>query len=412
MPCMEQSSQSNLSIDRVRISNYKSIGKCDVGLSRLTILVGRNGSGKSNFLDAIRFVADSLQTSIDHAIKSRGGIESVRRLSTGHPRNFAIELELSLSGYSSARYGFEIASKRPAGFTVKQEHLRIVNAQGRVVAQYDTEGGELRKSKLNVTMPPVSLDRLYLVAASGLPEFRELYDALSAMGFYNLNPEEMKELQPPDAGDLLRPSGSNIASVLSRITNYDQRAAQRIREFLTKIVPGITDVSRIPLGPKETLEFRQEIQGSKNPWKFYASSMSDGTLRALGSLIAVSQRAGPETPASVVGIEEPETALHPAAAGALVGALSEASAHTQIILTTHSADLLDVLDFERQKLLVVTSRRGTTEIAPVDKASLDALQKHLYTAGELHRMDQLEPNAESLKRQSQMVLFSMEEDDE
>jgi predicted ATPase len=56
---------------RVVINNYKSIGKCDVKLKRLTVLVGRNGSGKSNFLDALRFVTEGLQTSVDHAIKSR-----------------------------------------------------------------------------------------------------------------------------------------------------------------------------------------------------------------------------------------------------------------------------------------------------------------------------------------------------
>jgi predicted ATPase len=58
---------------RVKIRNYKSIGKSDVELGRLNVLVGRNGSGKSNFLDALRFVVDGLQTSLDHAIKARGG---------------------------------------------------------------------------------------------------------------------------------------------------------------------------------------------------------------------------------------------------------------------------------------------------------------------------------------------------
>ncbi len=58
---------------RVKIRNYKSIGKSDVELGRLNVLVGINGSGKSNFLDALRFVVDGLQTSLDHAIKARGG---------------------------------------------------------------------------------------------------------------------------------------------------------------------------------------------------------------------------------------------------------------------------------------------------------------------------------------------------
>ena len=77
---------------------------------------------------------------------------------------------------------------------------------------YSVERGDLKDSSEKV-MPPVVSDRLYLVAAAGLPAFRPVYDALSRMGFYNLNPDEIRELQPPDAGDLLRRDGGNLASV-------------------------------------------------------------------------------------------------------------------------------------------------------------------------------------------------------
>lgn len=76
----------------VRIRNFKSISRCAVAFRPVTLLVGRNGSGKSNFLDALRFVTEGLQTSLDFAIRQRGGIDYVRRRSTGHRRNFAIEL--------------------------------------------------------------------------------------------------------------------------------------------------------------------------------------------------------------------------------------------------------------------------------------------------------------------------------
>ena len=60
-------------VRRVKLRNYKSIGRCDVELGPLTVLVGHNGSGKSNFLDALAFVSDSLRTSLDHALRERGG---------------------------------------------------------------------------------------------------------------------------------------------------------------------------------------------------------------------------------------------------------------------------------------------------------------------------------------------------
>ncbi|GEM_PF-5683013 len=72
-------------IHRVALRNYKSIGHCDVRVRPLTYLVGQNGAGKSNFLDALHFVRDALFNSLDSAINERGELNEVRRKSSGHP---------------------------------------------------------------------------------------------------------------------------------------------------------------------------------------------------------------------------------------------------------------------------------------------------------------------------------------
>lgn len=390
---------------RVKVRNYKSIGKCDVQPGRLTLLVGRNGSGKSNFLDALRFVFDGLQTSLDHAIKARGGIDEVRRRSTGHPHNFGVEVEMELSGFRVATYGFEISSQPKGGFVVKSERIEVRNADNTCCAGFRLTNGQLDSSSPNPReqMPQSVSDRLYLVTASGLPEFREPYNALLSMGFYNLSPEQMKEVQSPEPGELLRRDGSNIASVVARLAEEDSPTKHRIKEYLERIVPDIVDFGRIPLGHRETLEFRQQVKGSKHPWRFYAANMSDGTLRTLGILVAAMQLVNREERVGLVGIEEPETALHPAASGALMDSLREAAATTQVILTTHSPDLLDRFDPDRDTLLVVQSSQGSTEIGPADPASLEALKNHLYTAGELLRMDQLQPDRQALSRQTELA---------
>lgn len=387
---------------RVRIRNYKSIGKCDITPGRLTLLVGRNGAGKSNFLDALHFVVDGLQTSLDHAIKSRGGINEIRRRSTGHPHNFAIEMEMNLPDFQTATYGFEVRSQPKGGFIVKSEKLLIENAAGKPVAGFKLEDGEVIDSTFE-TLPAPSKDRLYLVTASGLPVLRKPYDALLSMGFYNLNPEQMKEVQSPDAGELLRRDASNIASVVARLAQDNPAIKQRIREYLSAIVPDIADFERVALGHRETLEFRQQVKGSTHPWRFYAANMSDGTLRILGILVAAMQLVNLENRVHLVGIEEPETALHPAAAGALMDALREAATETQIFLTTHSPDLLDHFDPVEDTLLVVQASQGMTELGPADAASFDSLKNHLYSAGELLRMDQLQPSQASLSQQKTLV---------
>jgi predicted ATPase len=254
-------------------------------------------------------------------------------------------------------------------------------------------------------MPPAASDRLLLVSAAGLPEFRELYDALVRMGFYNLNPEAMKRPQSPDAGELLHHDGSNIASVMARLARSNPAAKERIQAYLGTIVPGIADFERVSLGAWETLEFRQEVLGAKHPWKFHASSMSDGTLRALGALVAVMQLTAETAPVSLVGIEEPETALHPAAAAALMDAIGEAATRTQVLITSHSPELLDQVD--PNHLLGVQSRQGDTEIGPIDPASREALKLHLYSPGELLRMDQLQVDPEDLSRQRELPLFEV-----
>lgn len=388
---------------RLRLRNYKSIGSCDVRLGNLSLLVGRNGSGKSNFLDAIKFISDGLQNSLDHAIKSRGGIDEVRRRSTGHPHNFSIEAEINLQELSTAIYSFEIAAQRSGGFIVKREELRIRKPNGDVQFSFVVTEGEVRSNEME-RMPPAAPDRLYLVSASGLPQFRAVYDAFLAMGFYNLNPQQMKEIQSPEPGELLRRDGSNIASVVARLSADEPERKNRINDYLKLIVPDVVDFQRIPLGHRETLRFQQNVRGSKHPWYFYASSMSDGTLRALGILVATMQLADRASSVRLVGIEEPETALHPAAAGALIGALREAAEKTQVLVTTHSPELLDEFDETTDDLFVVQAEKGETLIAPADPASKNAIRDHLFTAGELLRKDQLQPD-----RTAQLLLNPAEE---
>ncbi|MCW1776782.1 DUF4276 family protein [Pantoea ananatis] len=164
------------------------------------------------------------------------------------------------------------------------------------------------KSSSEATFPAVVSDRLAMVAASGLPAFRPIFDALTAMGFYNLNPKLMRELQKPQDGKLLKPVGENIASVIGHLEKVSPDQVKLIQEYLQKVAPMVHGMERKAVGPMETLEFRQDVAGAKYPWRFFAQNMSDGTLRALGVLTALLQNNVDYSP-SMIGIEEPETAL-------------------------------------------------------------------------------------------------------
>jgi predicted ATPase len=383
-------------ITRVRLRNYRSIAGCDVRLEPLTILVGPNGSGKSNFLDALRLTAESLRGSLDHALRERSGLAEVLRKSNGHPDRFGVRLDFHLDG-APGFFAFEVGARAAGAYEIRREVCRWAGEQ------YEVSSGEIRRPPAPVS-PPAAPDRLYLVNAAGLPAFRPVFDALSAMGFYNIIPSRIRELQAPDPGDLLDREGTNLASVLDQLGRTNPASKQRVEEYMARVVPGIVSMRPIHIGHMETIEFRQRVIGSEQPWSFGAINMSDGTLRALAVLTALFQF-GERKTARLIGIEEPETALHPAAAGLLLDCLREGARERQVVVTTHSPDLLDSDSLSAEQLLAVTAHDGKTVIGQVDAASRQALRDSLYRAGELLRLGQLEPDESSPSDAEQLELF-------
>lgn len=390
-------------LTRVVLRNYKSIGSCDVRLGPLTYLVGANGSGKSNFLDALHLVRDALAGSLDNALNERGGLAEVRRRSGGHPTHFGIRLEFVLPDGRRGRYAFTIGALRDRDYVVQTEECAMGGGSGG--PSFRVESGKV-KTTSETTFPAVTPDRLALVSVSGLAAFRPVFDALTAMGFYNLNPKVMRDPQKPQDGRLLKPNGENIASVIGHLQRSSPEAIGIIEEYLQTVVPTVHGVSRKPMGTLETLEFRQEVGRDTLPWRFPAQNMSDGTLRALGVLTALFQGGDGHAP-SLVGVEEPETALHPAASAALREALAKASRRTQVIVTSHSPELLDDYSLSPDALLAVMSDHGATVVAPVDVASRLSMQERLFSAGELLRLNQLAPDPEAITAQArrQVDLF-------
>lgn len=388
---------NSIFIKRVVLRNYKSIGDCDVRLGPLTYLVGVNGSGKSNFLDALHLVRDALNGSLDNALNERSGLNEVRRRSSGHPTHFGIRIEFLLRNGQSGHYAFNVGALKERGYEVQSEEC-VIDGVGKGPS-FRIDRGKLRDSS-ETAFPSVTSDRLALVAVSGLKAFRPVFDGLTSMGFYNLNPKLMRELQKPQEGRLLKPGGENIASVIGHLERVAPDQLSIIQEYLQTVVPMVQGVERKPVGPMETLEFRQDMAGAKHPWRFLAQNMSDGTLRALGVLVALFQGNRDYSP-TLVGIEEPETALHPAASAALREALARAAEQTQIIVTSHSPDLLDDTGLNADAFLAVVSEGGDTRIARLDEASRETMRQQLFSAGELLRLNQLEPDRNQLEAQEQ-----------
>jgi predicted ATPase len=388
-------------INQVQIRNYKSIGQAVVDLEPFTAFVGANGAGKSNFVDALAFVQECLSHSIELAFKNRGGIGAVRRRSGGHPTNIGIRLLLNPGRDLFADYSFEIAAKTGERFRVARERCvtrRLFSPEDVV---FEVADGKFIKEIPGIRAK-MSPDRLALFAASATDEFRPVYDFLTSMRLYSIVPGRLREFQDPDPGDFLKPDGSNAAAVLKHL-HEEQNSGQydRICHLLSKVVQGVEQVEQRAVGQKETLMFKQDV-GQKYPWTFDAVNMSDGTLRVLGLLLAVYQ----PHHHSVVAIEEPEATVHPAAAELIMQVLLDAAHERQVLVTTHSPDILDHKELQDHQIRVVTRVRGNTSIAPVSLSGRQAIREKLYTPGELLRNDELNPDLEAAERAAeQMSIF-------
>lgn len=407
---------------RVRISGYKSIAFCDVALEPLTILVGRNASGKSNFLDALAFLRDCANHGVPEAIQRRGNMQSLLcRSGESNALTFEIETRFTAGPNHTehqALYRLNIPAVHAAGFLTHGEPeewgtiKELATGWQSSLASLGPPPKELRvfSGPIEMGTNVTTTTRAPWSIASGQlmfnylaqPPYAEWADYLRRMTFYNFVPKDMRPPQRPNPEQMLDQNGWNLASVLDSTRRNDDWAFQRVASYLSAVVPEVERFDRVQYGEYETVHFWLSANGAGKKMDFDAASMSDGTLRVLAALTAAFQSVLRHGCPSLVGIEEPETALHPAAMRALVDALEDATQRTQILVTTHSADLLSGRDVSPGQVLVVRKRGGQTYITPVDPASREIVQKELYSLAELQRMDKLDLDEADLKRQTQL----------
>jgi predicted ATPase len=370
------------------LKRFRSIPAETVQFANPTFLVGRNGSGKTNFCDALDFLAEAMSSSLQSVVERRGGMLVVRNRTPGKnfPRNVGLGVLLGrLNGeIEQARYAFEIHSTPGYRFQIQREQC-VVHLTNGAVSWFDRRQRSFRSNVegLKPLLEPVSLG---LPVIGGESSFAPVLRTLAGMRTYSIDPSRLREAQDSNGRMGLKADGGNAASVLQEIARNSRDDLQRIGELLTAIVPNTKKVQPVKRGKKLTLEFTQEW-GEKKRLRFDASSMSDGTLRALGLLAAVYQRPTP----TVLVIEEPEATIHPGALGAILDLLRHASRHMQVIVTTHSPDVLDADWLEEKHLRIVTWDEGATRILPLATGTQEALQEHLMSAGELLRSNALRP---------------------
>ena len=384
-------------ITRVQVKNFRSLVDVDVELGPLTVLVGRNGAGKSTFLDVLRFVRDALRLGLDTAISQRGGIGAIRRWSAqGKPYDIQIRVNVSTPNIWG-EYSFIIGSERQEDYKVKREVCsasvsQITGDDGKPLPEtFEVQGGEWKTPPSGFfaymngvngrPLPTVSVSQLVLpTMATVSPVMSQLQGLLLRTSFFAIFPNLLREPQKPTSEKALLDNAENLAVALQRLKN-----SLRFRELvsvLDRVTDGIENVRVRQVGGYLVTELKHNAKNGHSPW-FELAQASDGTIRVLGLLAALYQ----DVPRTLLAIEEPELAIHPGALALLSDVVQEAATRNQVITTTQSPDLIS--RFKAEQLRIVERIDGQTYIGPIDEVQRETINDQLFSAGDLLRIEGL-----------------------
>ncbi len=374
-------------ITEIYVKNFRGIGEETVHLGKMSVLVGKNGAGKSSFVDALRFVRDALTIGLEDAVLVRHGIAALRRWAPTRPYDLEIRIRIDVPR-ARGTYGFTLASGGEGEFKVKHEFAEVGGdlTDGKPVTRFERRGSQWIDLPESRGRAPEGqpLDNTALALPSigfFTPDFLRMQRFLREMTFYTIFPNTLREPQKPSPSRTLGDHGENLATIARRLKTSGKHA--ELIATLNKVVGGVQDIDVQQAGGFLVTQLLHSMTENQTAW-FDLSQESDGTLRLLGILVALSQRLS----VSFLAIEEPELTLHPGALGILSDVLKEAATRRQLLITTQSPDL--IARFSAEELRVVDrGLDGVTSIRPIAEHQRKAIEEQLFSAGDLLRIEGL-----------------------
>lgn len=328
----------------------------DVDLGERAFVVGPNAAGKSNLLDALRFLRDvaAPEGGLQRAVAERGGVETVRFL--GASANSSIVVQVTLDGGGSRwTYSLEFTS---AGDRIAEVVTEIVQRNGEtVLGRPDSADAD----------DPLRLHQTALQTTSANYPFRAVSDFLAKIAYLHLTPEFLRDRKRirPQVGD---PFGSDLLDRVAQTRGaVREKRMKRINTILRAALP---QLDRIDIDSGDSGAPHLDVR-FKN-WRATARAqneqqLSDGTLRLFGFLWMLMDGEGP------LLMEEPELSLHPGVVRHLA-TLAFAESRRQTIISTHSLDLLaDEGIGPEEVLLLEPGADGTRVILASDDTQIRAL---------------------------------------
>lgn len=404
-------------IKRLQAKHFRSISEQTVELDDLTILVGQNAVGKSNVVDAIRFMRDALADGLDQAVSVRNGVRVVRQAShSKKPFNVELRIEFEVEDAYSQPSLFDVPRTLAGSYGFKlgssNDELKVLEETGSLLGsqvyfdsddnvtyvpeslaylERDKEGNVLIEGKMSKRQ--VAIDELAMSRQSRFPLF--LQDSMDTQTVFDLilqnahfaaiYPNVMRSPAPSQAAAVLSEDCRNWASVIRtmRKTSEGEDSLGKIVKLMRFVLPQLDSVTIKSVGGFLVPHFRFQRGEGKRDMDLIPYQLSDGTLRLFGLLLALYQ----SPPASFLAIEEPEQMVHPGALRVLADAFNEAKERTQLLITTHSPYLLELFDL--RSIRVVSQDENGTVVGSVSEKQLSLVRQGLMTLPEIMVLDGL-----------------------
>ncbi len=362
-----------MKLSSLTAKNYRSIRDASVALDDLTLFIGANASGKSAILDALRFLAEAVHARDFRApVFSRGGILNLAW--KGQEANL-IELEVVLE-YQKRRFKWSVRLTRQAYDFYVDESVHETTPGSPPLHLLSAEMGEGwwwsgEKEEGVKLKQPLTVCALAAASADASFPAREVAEFVGRWGFFDPSPFLLRrDWNLADSGRL-DPYGRNLGETLYALSKSSPDVMRKVVSA-TRSVVGLPDEIEARES-EDRFYFVQREPGLQYPVN--QMGVSSGTLRMLALMTAL--HGHPK--ATLIGIEEPENYIHPAALSSFVEHVRDARGRVQFILTTHSPLLLDFLD-EPGVVSVVKrdDQQGTTVSKENDP---DSVRKALDASG-------------------------------
>jgi predicted ATPase len=402
-----------MAITSIHIENYKSFSEIDIDLSRFNVVIGSNAAGKSNFISIFKFLRDIARNGIVNAIAMQGGIEYLRNARIGTSRDlvvkvtydpapvtetvdpardgttplqvrscassyeFALRFSPDGNDFSVVRdrlvIGCEVTACSPAGTPPEEPAVsgrgEIIVSNENGIVQYSADVPEGCSLTPNDIIPlffrgkrlPEKTLLLETVYGYPLPHSEKFFDRIAV---YDIDPKLPKKGVVVTGRRDLEEDGSNLALVMKSIGD-DPNRKRKFSNLLRDTLPFVEDCSGTQfMDVSLVLTLKERYIKS---YALPASSLSDGTIVIFAMIIALYFEDRP-----FIVIEEPVSHIHPFLVGRLMAMMKEASEKKQVMVTTHSTEVVKYAGLD-DILLISRDSEGFSVISrPGDKEEVRA----------------------------------------